>query len=366
MTSPALEVTGLRKVFRVAEPASGFAARLKALFSPTWREVVAVKDIDLRVEEGELIAFIGPNGAGKSTTIKMLTGILHPTAGQVRVLGVVPWEQRSELARRIGTVFGQRSQLWYHLPPRDTFELLSHVYEISRADYRQRVGDLVERFEIGEFYDIPVRKLSLGQRMRCELVASLLHRPRVLFLDEPTIGLDVLARARVRDLLLELNRQEGITTFLTSHEADDIEEICRRVVIVNRGEMVLDIPVKELKHRFLQVKVIDLRLRELADPPAVEGVRILKKKGHGLKLEVDTTAVPIERALSELFKTLSIADIVVSDPPLEEIIGAIYTGEQSVNPPIGTCAVRAELVEAPAGDALRQAQGELEPERHGD
>jgi ABC-2 type transport system ATP-binding protein len=246
MPALALEVTGLRKVFQVAEPARGFAGRVKALFRPEYRDVEAVKGIDLAVEEGELLAFIGPNGAGKSTTIKMLTGILHPTAGQARVLGVVPWEHRSELSRRIGTVFGQRSQLWYHLPPRDTFELLSHVYEIPRADFRQRAADLVGRFEIDEFYDTPVRKLSLGQRMRCELVASLLHRPRVLFLDEPTIGLDVLARARVRELLLELNRQEGITTFLTSHEADDIEQICRRVASVIRGELVLDIPVKEL------------------------------------------------------------------------------------------------------------------------
>ncbi|MBI4868057.1 MAG: ATP-binding cassette domain-containing protein [Candidatus Wallbacteria bacterium] len=333
MPALALEVTGLRKVFQVAEPARGFAGRVKALFRPEYRDVEAVKGIDLAVEEGELLAFIGPNGAGKSTTIKMLTGILHPTAGQARVLGVVPWEHRSELSRRIGTVFGQRSQLWYHLPPRDTFELLSHVYEIPRADFRQRAADLVGRFEIDEFYDTPVRKLSLGQRMRCELVASLLHRPRVLFLDEPTIGLDVLARARVRELLLELNRQEGITTFLTSHEADDIEQICRRVAIVNRGELVLDIPVNELKHRFLQVKVIDLRLNEPCQPPAVEGVQVLKHKGHGLKLEVDTTRVPIDRALAELFRTLSVADIVVSDPPLEEIIGAIYSGEMPGEPP---------------------------------
>jgi ABC-2 type transport system ATP-binding protein len=320
-----LEVEQLRKVFQVALPASGFLGRLKALVAPAYRDVEAVKGISFTVDEGELLAFIGPNGAGKSTTIKMLTGILHPSSGSASVLGAVPWLNRSELASKIGTVFGQRSQLWYHLPPRDTFELLSRIYELPRADYRQRVEDLVERFELGEFYDTPVRKLSLGQRMRCELVASLLHRPRVLFLDEPTIGLDVIARARVRDLLLELNRQEGITTFLTSHEADDIEQICRRVMVVNRGEIILDIPVKELKRRFLQVKVIDLRLNEVADPPLVEGVTLVKRKGPGLKLEVDTSVVPIDQALGSLFRSLSVADIVVSDPPLEEIIAHVYT-----------------------------------------
>ncbi len=320
-----LEVEQLRKVFQVTLPASGFRERLKALVAPSYRDVEAVKGISFTVAEGELLAFIGPNGAGKSTTIKMLTGILHPTSGSASVLGAVPWLNRSELASRIGTVFGQRSQLWYHLPPRDTFELLSRIYELPRADYQQRVADLVERFELGEFYDTPVRKLSLGQRMRCELVASLLHRPKVLFLDEPTIGLDVLARARVRDLLLELNRQEGITTFLTSHEADDIEQICRRVMVVNRGEIILDITVKELKRRFLQVKVIDLRLNEEAEPPLVEGVKLLKRKGPGLKLEVDTSIVPIDQALGSLFRELSVADIVVSDPPLEEIIAHVYT-----------------------------------------
>ena len=320
-----LEVEQLRKVFQVALPASGFRERLKALVAPSYRDVEAVKGISFTVAEGELLAFIGPNGAGKSTTIKMLTGILHPTSGSASVLGAVPWLDRSSLAQRIGTVFGQRSQLWYHLPPRDTFELLSRIYELPRADYQQRVSDLVERFELGEFYDTPVRKLSLGQRMRCELVASLLHRPKVLFLDEPTIGLDVLARARVRDLLLELNRQEGITTFLTSHEADDIEQICRRVMVVNRGEIILDITVKELKRRFLQVKVIDLRLNEEAEPPLVEGVTLLKRKGPGLKLQVDTSIVPIDQALGSLFRVLSVADIVVSDPPLEEIIAHVYT-----------------------------------------
>lgn len=322
----ALEVQALRKVFRVVQVQEGWRARLRSLIRPVWREVEAVKGVSFSVEEGELLAFIGPNGAGKSTTIKMLTGILHPTSGRASVLGVTPWKGRSELSRKIGTVFGQRSQLWYHLPPRETFELLSHVYEIPRADFRARCANLSERFELGEFADTPVRKLSLGQRMRCELVASLLHRPRVLFLDEPTIGLDVLARARVRELLLELNREEGITTFLTSHEADDIEQICRRVLVVNRGDIILDLSVKDLKRRYLQVKVVDLRLHEPAELPPVEGVQVLKQRGCGVKLEVDTTRVPIDRALAEVFRHLSIADIVVSDPPLEEIIAHVYQG----------------------------------------
>ena len=196
------------------------------------REVLAVDGIDLRVLEGESVAFIGPNGAGKSTTIKMLTGILYPSSGRAKVLGLTPWLERGRLAYQIGAVFGQRSQLWYHLPPRDTFELLARVYNIPKPVFAKRRDELIGRFRLTDFLETPVRKLSLGQRMRAEVAASLLHRPRVLFLDEPTIGLDVIARQELRDLIREWNRTELMTVFLTSHDAGDIEHVARRVVVI--------------------------------------------------------------------------------------------------------------------------------------
>src|SRR5689334_3082923 len=204
---PAIAVEGLRKEFQVRVGRRGLAGLLR----PRSRAVTAVDGVSFAVEPGELVAFLGPNGAGKSTTIKILTGILHPSAGQASVLGLVPWRDRRRLAYRIAAVFGQRSQLWYHLPPADTFDLLARVYELDRATYRRRVERLIERFEIGPYLGTPVRRLSLGERMRCEIAAALLHGPAVVFLDEPTIGLDVIARQRIRELIRELNREEGTT-----------------------------------------------------------------------------------------------------------------------------------------------------------
>ena len=211
-----IEAQQLTKTFITREKQPGLKGSLRALFRPVRRETRAVKNISFTVEEGERLAFIGPNGAGKSTTIKMLVGILHPTSGQAQVLGKTPWRDRQKLAYEIGTVFGQKSQLWYHLPPEDSFELLARIYELDMETYRQRMARLVELFEIGDYLQSPVRKLSLGERMRCEIATSLLHHPRILFLDEPTIGLDVVVKQRIRDLILELNQQEGVTIFLTS------------------------------------------------------------------------------------------------------------------------------------------------------
>ncbi len=215
----AIKVQQLTKTFVTREKQPGLRGSIRAFLRPVRRETHAVKSITFGVEEGERVAFIGPNGAGKSTTIKMLVGILYPTSGQAQVLGKTPWRERKRLAYEIGTVFGQKSQLWYHLPPADSFDLLARIYELDGVAYRQRLAHLVELFEVGDYLQVPVRKLSLGERMRCEIAASLLHRPRILFLDEPTIGLDVVVKQRIRDLILELNQQEGVTIFLTSHDA---------------------------------------------------------------------------------------------------------------------------------------------------
>ncbi|MDX9830137.1 MAG: ATP-binding cassette domain-containing protein [Anaerolineae bacterium] len=320
----AIDVNQLRKTFVSREKQQGLQGSLRSLFRPVYREVEAVVGISFAVEQGERVAFIGPNGAGKSTTIKMLVGILHPTSGEARVLGKVPWRERERLAYEIGAVFGQKSQLWYHLPPQDSFDLLARIYELPAADYRRRLAQLVELFEIGDYLAAPVRKLSLGERMRCEIAASLLHKPHILFLDEPTIGLDVVVKQRIRDLILELNQQEQVTVFLTSHDAGDVEALCKRAMVINHGHVIFDGRVSTLKRDYLHHKTISLKLGEAWQGFELPGVELLKQKGYGVKLRVDTRTAPIEAVIGQLLACYSIADINVDNPPMEEIIARIY------------------------------------------
>src|SRR2546430_15967261 len=261
---PIIEVERLAKTFRTRDRAAGLAGSLRSFVAPHYREREAVKHISFSLEPAEILTFIGPNGAGKSTTIKMLTGILYPSDGKAHVLGLTPWQQRRKLAFRIASVFGQKSQLWYHLPPQDTFGLLARIYELDMNEYRKRRDFLVDVFDIAEYMRVPARKLSLGERMRCELAAALLHKPSVIFLDEPTIGLDVIAKQRIRDLLGHLNTQEAVTIFLTSHDAGRIEQVCRRAIVINHGEIILDTPVAKMKRDYLKVKTVDLLLEEPA------------------------------------------------------------------------------------------------------
>jgi ABC-2 type transport system ATP-binding protein len=344
-----IEVKGLTKTFRTRERAAGLAGSLRSFVAPRYREREAVKPICFALEKGEVLAFIGPNGAGKSTTIKMLTGILHPTSGTALVLGYIPWRQRRHLAFHIASIYGQKSQLWYHLPPQDTFNLLAQIYELDMQEYRKRRDFLIDAFDIAEYMRTPVRKLSLGERMRCELAAALIHKPSVIFLDEPTIGLDVIAKQRIRDLIGQLNREENVTVFLTSHDAGDIEQVCRRAIVINHGEVILDTPVARLKREYLRVKTVDLLLEEPAeqllkvDSQSGEqrlsvqsttsiheelldagGVRVMKAKGHGLKLEIDTARTPLEPVIAALMQRCHIVDMTIADPPMEEIIADIY------------------------------------------
>ena len=322
-----IRIDNLTKTFVTTEKQPGLTGSLRSLLHPNRREIHAVKDVTFDVAEGERLAFIGPNGAGKSTTIKMLVGILYPTSGQAQVLGKTPWRERQRLAYEIGAVFGQKSQLWYHLPPEDSFELLSRIYELDTATYRQRKSRLVELFEIGDYLQSPVRKLSLGERMRCEIAASLLHRPRILFLDEPTIGLDVVVKQRIRDLILELNQQEGVTIFLTSHDAGDVEVLCRRAMVINHGEVIYDGKVSTLKRDYIHTKTVSLKLGEPWQGFDDPGVQVLKHKGYGVKLEVDTGVVPIKEVVGRLLARYAVVDINVDNPPMEEIIARIYEAE---------------------------------------
>lgn len=318
-----VSVKGLRKTFRSKLKEEGLKGSIKSIFHPEFQEVEALQGIDLSVEKGEVLAFIGPNGAGKSTTIKILTGILHPTEGQAQVLGYVPWEDRRKLAYKIGTVFGQKSQLWYHLPPMDSFRLLADIYEMEESAYRKRVAYLVEVFEIEELLKTPIRKLSLGQRIRCEIAGALLHSPEIVFLDEPTIGLDVVVKHKIRELIKRQNVEERTTFFLTSHDAGDIEKLCKRAIIVNKGTIVLNEQVKNLKYNYMSKKLIDVRLTEMGNV-VVPGVRVLKSKDFALKLEVDTSHSRIEDVMKELLAQVRVEDMTISDPPLEEIIALIY------------------------------------------
>jgi ABC-2 type transport system ATP-binding protein len=289
--------------------------------------VHAVKGIDFAVEAGERVAFIGPNGAGKSTTIKMLVGILYPTDGHASVLDRVPWREREKLAYHIGAVFGQKSQLWYHLPPQDTFDLLARIYELDRRAYKRRLAQLVDLFEIGEHMSTAVRKLSLGERMRCEIAASLLHSPRVLFLDEPTIGLDVVVKQHIRELILSMNEEEQVTIFLTSHDAGDVERLCRRAMVINHGEVIYDGKVSTLKRNHIRSKTVSLKLGEAFGGFEAPGVTVLKAARTGVKLEVDTTVANIEQVVAQLMARYPILDMTVEDPPMEQVIAHIYRSQ---------------------------------------
>ncbi len=325
--SSAIELEHLRKTFRVAERARGISGALRALVSKRTREVVAVDDVSFAIAPGERVAFVGPNGAGKSTTLKVLSGILQPSAGRVRVLGLDPGRDRTRLAYRIGVVFGQRSQLWSHLPAADTFDLLARIYELPPREYRQRLRELVGSFAIAEVVEKPVRQLSLGERMRCELVASLLHRPEILFLDEPTIGLDVVAKATIRELLRERARRDGCTILLTSHDTGDMQGVCERVLVIHRGRLLLDRPIDALRKRFIPRKRISIVTEEADVRVDLPGVRRLPSPPHRTELEVDLARIGIDRVVAEIVSNARVLDLSVEDPPMDEIVAAIYAGE---------------------------------------
>lgn len=321
-----IEVEGLNKTFRVKEKEKGFKGSLKAIVKPEFKEVKAVNDISFKVEEGEMIAFIGPNGAGKSTTIKMLTGILYPDSGSVQVLGIDPKKQRKKLAYEIGTVFGQKEQLWMHLTPEDNFKFFGAIYDIKEDEIEARIEELTKLFELDKFINTPVRNLSLGQRIRCEIAASLIHKPKVLFLDEPTIGLDPVVKESIRKLIKKMNKEYHTTVFLTSHDVSDIEKLCKRVIIINDGKIVLDDSMTNLKYHYMDKKVIEVVLKENVNLEGKEGIRILKRKGNSLKIEIDVKRTDLTEVL-KLINPENIVDINISNTPLEEIISQIYRKE---------------------------------------
>ena len=302
-----IEVKKLNKTFKVKTKQKGFKGTLKSIVKPKYKTIKAVNDISFEVEKGEMIAFIGPNGAGKSTTIKMMTGILHSDSGSIKVMDLDPKKDRKKLAYEIGCVFGQKEQLWTHLTPYDNFKFFGAVYDIPEKAVEKKISELKELFELEEFINTPVRNLSLGQRIRCEIVASLIHEPKVLFLDEPTIGLDPVVKENIRVLIKRMNKEFKTTVFLTSHDVSDIEKLCKRVIIVNNGKIVLDDSMENLKYHYLNKKIVEAKMKEPVNLDDEDGITIIKDKG----LNPD-----------------NIIDINIGNVPLEDIISEIYKGEK--------------------------------------
>ncbi len=315
--------------FTSKDPTRSFISNLVA---PQRKTIQAVDNISLSIAKGETVAFIGPNGAGKSTTIKMLSGILYPTSGDLSVLGLNPQRERRQLAYKIGTVFGQRSQLIFNLPVTDSMELFAKIYEIPTELFTVRQAQLIELFNLTEILTQPVRKLSLGQRMRAEIACALLHEPEIVFLDEPTIGLDIVAKRKLRENLRRINQELGTTIFLTSHDAGDVEYICDRTIIINAGKVAFDGMTNILKKRYLTYKIVHIDYDDtlLGHTIKIDGVTVENSNEHQLTLVVDTNRVGIDVVLKEVVAGRDIADISIYDPPLEEIIEKVYKESEHV------------------------------------
>lgn len=323
-----IEVNNLRKEFVSKKRVIKENGKM-AFFKKEKRVKNAVDGISFSVEEGEALAFIGPNGAGKSTTIKMLTGILYPTGGDIKVLGLNPSKERIKLSYQIGSVFGQKEQLWVHLSAMENFKFFGSIYDIKKQDLEKRIDELATIFEIKEFINQPVKSLSLGQRMKCEMVASLLHNPKMLFFDEPTIGLDPIAKETLRKLIKKINRELGTTIFFTSHDVGDIEEVCKRVIIINDGKIVLDDSMRNLKYHHLNKKIVEVNLKNNVKIPGKDGIKVIKAKDTLYKIEVDMNKTSMDELLG-MFKADDLQDITISSEPLEEIIKDIYRGKADV------------------------------------
>ncbi len=317
-------VENLVKSFKVSKREFGFQGAIKGLFHRTNHIVKALDGIDFSIDQGELVGYIGPNGAGKSTTVKVLSGILVPDSGTCQVLGRTPWKNRVENVQNIGVVFGQRTQLWWDLPVIESFELLRNIYRIKTSEYCKTRDRLVDMLNLGGILNTPVRQLSLGQRMRCDLVASLLHAPDLIFLDEPTIGLDAVAKLAVREFVQELNQERGVTIMLTTHDMDDIESLCKRIMIIGHGKILFDDNLEQLRRKTKSERRLTV---DLASPVADfqhPEVRVLKTDKNRLHLSFDPEKLPPQDLISQLTASCQIRDLFVESQPIEELIAQLY------------------------------------------
>lgn len=323
----AIHVEDLTKIFRVIHKDPGIAGSVKALFRPRYEDKVAVAGIRFDIEPGELVGYIGVNGAGKSTTIKMLTGILMPTRGTVSVLGRDPYKQRTDNARDIGVVFGQRTQLWWDLPLIESLDFVARIYEVPAARYKQLLDEFAQTLELGDLLKVPIRNLSLGQKMRAELAATLIHEPTVVYLDEPTIGLDLIVKERIREFIKEQNRRRGTTLILTTHDLGDIEEICQRVIIIDAGRIIYDGPLSLIKQRFGKFREITFETRQPIGavnlPP---GAEFVSQDDRKFTLRFDRTLTSASQVAASLMSQIEVADFSLAEPDLSSIVKQIYSG----------------------------------------
>ena len=315
-----IEIKELSKMFTKKIKTKG----LKGFFKPVKKEFKAVKNINLNIKKGEIVAFVGPNGAGKSTTIKMLTGILHPTSGEIKVAGLDPVKQRKALAYKIGCMFGQKSGLWMHLPAIDSYKLYGAMYDIPKEELDKRIDEVVKMFNLEEIVNIPVRKLSLGQRMICEIAGIMLHKPEILFLDEPTIGLDIVVKEKVRNAILKINKEEDTTIFLTSHDLGDIEKLCKRIIIIDNGQIIKDENIEVLKKDYLKERYITIIYENDVEEQEFD-YTIAGRESNKIFIKVDTNIHSVSEILEKFMKYGNVVDIEAIPVPLEDVIFDIYT-----------------------------------------
>ena len=328
---PIISASGLSRHFTVGRRRSGLLGSLRGLADRGGTEVRAVEDVSFTVQPGEMVGYLGPNGAGKSTTIKMLTGILVPSSGSATVAGLTPWQDRRALAARIGVVFGQRTQLWWDLPLIDSLELLRHIYRIPAERHARMLAGMRKILDLDPFLETPVRQLSLGQRMRGDLAAAMLHEPPILYLDEPTIGLDVVAKARVRDFLAEVNRERGVTIMLTTHDLADVEQLCTRLIIIDGGRMIFDGSLTEIKRRFGSFRMLVIDLDGVA-ASTVEGLRLTLPEGAAIDrtdgprcwIRFDSRLISASELIGAIVTAQPVRDLTIEEPAIEEIIRDIY------------------------------------------
>jgi ABC-2 type transport system ATP-binding protein len=328
MLMPAIEARGLTKIYRTYKKKPGLAGAVQGLFRREYTETKAVDGITFSIEEGEFVGFLGPNGAGKTTALKMLSGLLNPTAGEARVLDFVPWERRDGMKRQISLLMGQKNALWWDLPARESLELNRAIYGIAPGPFREIVEELTTLFGVKDKLDVMVRELSLGERMQMELISALVHRPKVLFLDEPTIGLDVTSQVKVREFLRRYNAGNRIVTMLTSHYMEDIEALCRRVIVIDHGRLFFDGPLADIVERFSTHKIISLTFY---DPPSGDyesAGEILERTDRGIKLRVPRARVT--EVARDLLAASSIHDISVEDPPVEDVIRQLFAEQAGI------------------------------------
>lgn len=321
-----IDVAGLVKEFRVYKHHRGGLGAVRNLFTREFRVVRAVDNISFHIGAGELVGYLGPNGAGKSTTIKILTGILVPSSGQVRVAGRVPWEQRAEHAHHIGVVFGQRTNLWWDLPVIETFDLLRHIYRIPPPRFDHNLDLFTHLLELEPFLSTPVRSLSLGQRMRAEIAAALLHDPDLVFLDEPTIGLDVVAKERLRQFIRQINQERGTTIILTTHDLGDVEKLCERIVMIDHGRLIYDGPLAELRARFGGSRVLMVDFAEDYSDVRLNGIDAVRREGARAWYRYDRSEISTADLVAKIMARYRVQDLSVQEPEIEEIVRQIYEG----------------------------------------